>query len=167
MFLPWRPEDVKPSAARERLQADRCEDISPPILMTEARALSIHHAAVVVADLDQAERFYADLLGLPVLRRWEDAEGRPRSVWLGLGGGAFLAVERAAEPLGHKRSELAPGLHCLALAIRPDEREGFRKRLESAGFPVVRETHFTLYVHDPDGNLIGFSHYPDQGQTTG
>ena len=59
--------------------------------------LSVHHLAVVVEDLGRAEAFYAGVLGLAVIRRWEDDRGSPRSVWLALGGGAFLAVERAGE----------------------------------------------------------------------
>ena len=124
--------------------------------------LAVHHLAVVVADLARAERFYAGVLGLPVLRRWEDAAGKPRSVWLGLGEGAFLAVERAETPEAARRTDTAPGFHCLALGIRPEERESWRTRLAAAGFPVERESPFTLYTRDPDENLVGLSHYPDE-----
>lgn len=88
----------------------------------------ISHFAIKVRDLAAAERFYCDVLGLPVQRRWPqapaptaapgrspmpgDAPGREgaagqtarqqdRSVWLGSGDGhgTFLALERAsAEP---------------------------------------------------------------------
>ena len=90
--------------------------------------MRVHHLAVVVADLDLSERFYAGVLGLPVERRWADPEGRPRAVWLGLGEGAFLALERAASA-GPLRSAEAPGWHCVSLAIAPSEREVWRARL--------------------------------------
>ena len=122
--------------------------------------LRVHHLAVVVSDLEASERFYAGLLGLPVVRRWQDEAGQPRSVWVDLGAGAFLAIERAAAS-GPTRSEVAPGFHCLALAIEPSEREGLRARLAAGGHPVERESGYTLYARDPDGHLVAFSHYPE------
>ena len=59
------------------------------------RPSHIHHIAVKVADLARAESFYVELLGLPVLRRWPMPDGKgERSLWLDLGAGAFLALER-------------------------------------------------------------------------
>jgi glyoxylase I family protein len=128
-------------------------------------APAVHHLAVVVRDLDRAEAFYGGVLGLAVERRWSDEAGAPRSIWFTLGGGAFLAVERAALDTPDATMRPAadpPGWHCVALGIARAEREGLRARLMDAGFPVERESPFTLYTRDPEGNLIGFSHYPDR-----
>ncbi|WP_437328809.1 VOC family protein [Sorangium sp. So ce381] len=122
-------------------------------------SLSVHHLAVVVRDLARAEAFYAGVLGLPVARRWTDDAGAPRSVWLDLGGGAFLAVERA-EAAGPTRADEAPGWHCVALGIAPSEREAWRRRLAAGGVVVERESAYTMYARDPDGNLVALSHYP-------
>ncbi|WP_437908501.1 VOC family protein [Sorangium sp. So ce327] len=121
--------------------------------------LSVHHLAVVVRDLVRAEAFYAGVLGLPVVRRWTDEAGAPRSVWLELGGGAFLAVERAGAA-GPMRADEAPGWHCVALGITPSEREAWRRRLAAGGVIVERESAYTMYARDPDGNLVALSHYP-------
>lgn len=128
--------------------------------------LAVHHLAIVTEHLDRLERFYAGVLGLPVLRRWDDEAGRPRSVWLELGGGAFLAIERAPEARGADAARPAgaapaPGWHCVALGIARDERERWRARLGDAGHPVERETSFTIYARDPDNNLVALSHHPD------
>ncbi len=126
----------------------------------EGTALAVHHLAVTVRDLARAERFYGGALGLAVQRRWDDEAGRPRSIWFSLGGGAFLAVERAAEGAPAKPAE-APSWHCVALSIPRSEREAWRARLAAAGAPVERETAYTLYTRDPEGNLVGLSHYPE------
>ena len=120
----------------------------------------IHHVAIKVADLPRAEAFYARVLGLPVLRRWPAPDGKgERSLWLDLGQGAFLAIERA-EQGGAMKAEDAPGIHLFALAILADEREDWAKRLARAGHPVVLCTDYTLYVRDPEGNRVGLSHWP-------
>ncbi len=121
--------------------------------------LAVHHLAVVVRDLEAAERFYVGVLDLPVTRRWQDDAGQPRSVWVELAHGAFLAIERAGAA-APTRSDLAPGLHCVAFAIEPAERELYRARLAAAGHPVERETAYTLYTRDPDGTLVALSHHP-------
>jgi catechol 2,3-dioxygenase-like lactoylglutathione lyase family enzyme len=123
----------------------------------------LHHLAIQVADLAGCERFYREVLGLPVLRRWPDEAGGERSVWLGVGEGGFLALERAGA-----RSEIAPwkdgraGLHLLALRIGPGERAGWERRLAEAGVPVVDRTRWTIYLRDPEGNRIGLSHHPEE-----
>jgi catechol 2,3-dioxygenase-like lactoylglutathione lyase family enzyme len=122
---------------------------------------ALHHLALKVVDLAAAEAFYVGVLGLPVLRRWprEEATG-DRSVWLDLGAGAFLALERAGVDRVPKIEEEA-GYHLVALRIRRADREAMMERLTVAGFPVYQETAFTFYVRDPEGNRLGLSHWPD------
>jgi glyoxylase I family protein len=58
------------------------------------RVLAFHHIAIQCADLAACERFYREVLGLEVVRRWPGPGGVERSVWLALGDG-FMALERA------------------------------------------------------------------------
>ena len=99
--------------------------------------LRVHHLAIVVRDLDVAERFYSGVLGLPVTQRWQGPDGLPRSVWVKLGEDAFLALERASAETP-VRTDQAPGLHCLAFAIPRSEREDYRARLGAAGFASAK-----------------------------
>lgn len=128
--------------------------------------LALHHVAVQCADLDRCERFYREVLGLPVLRRWPREEGGDRSVWLSVGEGSdtgFIALERADAALAPERRawrDGKPGLHLLALRIAPSERRAWEDRLDGAGVLVVHRTRWTIYFHDPEGNRIGLTHHP-------
>jgi len=124
------------------------------------RILGTHHLAVAVRDLEVSERFYLGVLGLALVVRQRDAAGKHRSTWVTLGGPTFLAIEQAGADQPSRTDDM-PGLHCLALQIQRDEREAWRDRLQRHGASVVRESDFTLYTRDPDGILLGLSHYPD------
>ncbi len=143
--------------------------------------LAFHHLAVQCRDLEACERFYREVLGLPVLRRWpeEDREEagsarrrgegearaiRTRSVWLAVGGSeeaGFLALERVEDrPEPRPWRDGRPGLHLVALQIGPGERRGWEERLAAAGVEVVHRTRWTIYFLDPEGNRVGLTHYP-------
>jgi glyoxylase I family protein len=123
-------------------------------------SLGVHHIAVKVADLARAEAFYVGVLGLSVLRRWPSSDGtQDRSVWLDVGGGAFLALERSEVSLD--KPENASGIHLVALRMRREEREAWRARLARAGCAIYHQTDYTLYLRDPEGNRVGLSHWPE------
>lgn len=121
---------------------------------------------MVVRDLDAAERFYVELLGLRLVTRHLDGDGRHRSTWVALDGDRFLAIERAGRDAPRRHDE-APGHHCLALRIRAADRSGWVDALTNGGVAIERMSAFTLYVRDPDGALIGLSHYPEPSTTPG
>lgn len=125
----------------------------------EKPALSVHHLALKVCDLAAAERFFVEVLGLEVTARHPDDRGEPRALWLTLGQGAFLAVERATDEEG-VRGPAAPGWHSVALGIDVADRERWRTRLAAHGHLVTKETAYTLYVHGPEGAEIALSHHP-------
>jgi glyoxylase I family protein len=123
----------------------------------------VHHLAVQCHDLAACERFYAGTLGLPVLRRWPAEGGGDRSVWLDLGAGAFLALERASSPPAERPwRDGQAGLHLVALRIGASERGAWLERLARAGVPVVEQSRWTIYLRDPEGNRIGLSHHPEE-----
>lgn len=128
-------------------------------------ALAFHHVAIQCADLARCERFYREVLGLPVLRRWPRDGGGDRSVWLAVEGcgDGFLALERADEqPIPRPWRDGKAGLHLVALRIEASERGAWERRLQEAGVPVVHRTRWTLYFHDPEGNRIGLTHHPHE-----
>ena len=127
--------------------------------------LALHHLAIQCADLARCERFYREVLGLPVLRRWPRDGGGDRSVWLSAGGDGvegFLALERADVPPDPRPwRDGRAGLHLVALRIAAGERGAWEERLRAAGVEVVHRTRWSLYFHDPEGNRVGLTHYPD------
>jgi glyoxylase I family protein len=127
----------------------------------------VHHVAIQVRDLAAMAAFYESVLGLPVLRRWPAADGvGDRSIWIDLGGGAFLALEAlpgggAPAPSASWQSP-SPGFHLVALTIPRAARAAWEARLTAAGVAIAHRTAYTLYVRDPEGNRVGLSHWPDE-----
>lgn len=168
-------------------RCSRSDTQAIPIAM-QPPTFGIHHLALVVTDLEAMERFYSGVLGLPLVRRWRSADdSQERSVWLALGHDAFLALERAdlstsdparptpldlgccdaapasvKTPLTETPGCFAPnaGWHLVALTINSADREEWRKRLSDAGYPVERETDYTMYARDPERNFVALSHWP-------
>ena len=123
--------------------------------------LGVHHVAIKTLDVRRLVDFYMGVLGLTETHRNVDGDGL-RSIWLRCGT-VTLMIERSAT--GGERMKTPfesdpPGLHLVALAIAPDARSAWSKRLRDAGFNVLHETDFTLYVHDPDGNRVGLTTWP-------
>jgi glyoxylase I family protein len=110
----------------------------------------VHHVAFRTDDVPALERFYAEVLGLPVIRRNE----QNRSIWLDAEGSIVMLEEREpGEP------KVPPGSKDLvAFTVSRATIE----RLEAAGVAIEARTAYTLYVRDPDGRRIGLSSYPDE-----
>lgn len=121
-----------------------------------------HHVALQARDLEGTTAFYRDLLGFPELTRHLRPDGSLRSIWVGVPGGGFLAIEAAgtapvAEPFRHER----PGLLLLAFRIPRASREACIAAFARAGVRLEHETRWSLYVRDPEGNRIALSHHPE------
>ncbi len=112
-----------------------------------ARPLRTARAALMVGDLDEARRYYVDVIGLEVLE--EDlSEGR----WCILSGTVglpdlLLLERRQTEPLGFHHFSLE--LPSLA------EFDATQARLQEAGIPIERDSSTprkrALVLVDPDG----------------
>lgn len=121
----------------------------------------VHHLAIAVRDLAATTAFYQGVLGLPILRRWPGIDGALRSIWLDLGGGAFLALERTASG-DRARDDQTPGFQMIALRIARAARAEWETRFAGAGVAIVYRTAYTIYLCDPEGNRVGLSHWPDE-----
>jgi len=104
-----------------------------------------------VVDLEEAERFYSGVLGLPVVERWPDRE----AIWVMAGERTRIGLWRPQVGLMGGRG----GVHVhFALQIADADYEAAVALLGERG-QVVREVAFdgagrAVYVNDPDGNVV-------------
>jgi catechol-2,3-dioxygenase len=109
--------------------------------------------------VERVSRFYREALELAEVDRHLDDSGVLRSVWLQLGGGTLLMVERSEAGRG-RVDGVGAGLFLLALHIEPAERAPLERRLAAHGAPIESRSAYSSYARDPEGNRIAISHYP-------
>jgi catechol 2,3-dioxygenase-like lactoylglutathione lyase family enzyme len=114
---------------------------------------SLYHGA---AEGEEVERFYAELLGLPLVSRW------PGGLAFRAGPGVLLLFERETTatrdgPIADHGST-GPGHACLLAGDR-EGYESWRKRLAAAGVEITHDQEWqggrrSFYFKDPGGNLL-------------
>ncbi len=117
------------------------------------RMRRLDHFGIDVADLDRAERFYTDVLGMTVQMRLPD------QVLLRYGDGAcalFLAPDRTPGGLDQIEKPLGKSHHCFEVA--PEDLAGALGLFSARGIPhhapIDWGDHDCVYFLDPDGNLL-------------
>jgi catechol 2,3-dioxygenase-like lactoylglutathione lyase family enzyme len=121
-----------------------------------ATASGLFELVLEVADLAAAERFYREVIGLPVAARWGDE--RP-AVWLSLGREAFLGLwppETGGAAAIHGGRG---GSHVhFARRVPYGTLDAVRARLDGLGYRVEDRDFgggdHALYLTDPDGNVL-------------
>jgi catechol 2,3-dioxygenase-like lactoylglutathione lyase family enzyme len=130
-----------------------------------ASLLGIDHVALASFDMKATERFYGEILGLPVVERADGvSQGWAGRAWRLLGfalpSGAlldFFEVEGAERP--EPRGELDTVRHvALSVATRAD-LESLRERLERSGVEIPEEQdhgagRYSIYFFDPSRNYV-------------
>lgn len=122
--------------------------------MTEI--LSIVETSAYVDDLDRAERFYGDVLGLPLIGKEPG-----RHVFFRVGDRSVLLLFRAETTLkgDHMPAHGARGPGHFALGIAADRLDNWRARLAQFQVAIEHEEHWprgghSLYFRDPAGNSV-------------
>lgn len=116
-------------------------------------------ASLYASDLEAAERFYGDLLGLEVAGRVEG-----RHVFFHCGDGVLLIFDPAATSTagGQVPPHGARGAGHIAFAATAAEQEMWRRHLQDHGVAIEHEADWpggtsSFYVRDPAGNSIEFA----------
>jgi catechol 2,3-dioxygenase-like lactoylglutathione lyase family enzyme len=110
----------------------------------------VNELVLEVADLDRAAAFYRDVLGLPIVERWEDRQ----AVWVMAGARTRIGLWTPQVGIAGGRG----GAHVhYAMHIAESDYDGAVSSLRERG-QDVHEEHFgdsrAAYVTDPDGHVV-------------
>jgi catechol-2,3-dioxygenase len=115
------------------------------------RAAGVNELVLEVVDLAQAERFYSQLLGFPVVERWEHRD----AIWV-LAGRTRIGLWKPQVGVAGGRG----GIHVhYALQIAEEDYGPTVERLRGCGLEVFEDDFGdsrAAYVTDPDGNVVEF-----------
>lgn len=122
--------------------------------------MPLHHIALAVKSFDQMIPFYTQVLGLTEIKRHFNSNGSLRSVWFDLDG-VILMLEDQPEPSSHNPNQSLSGWQLVALSIKPQEREVWIQKLKENQIKIEKQSDYSIYFWDPEGNRLAFSHYPN------
>ena len=118
------------------------------------RVSGVSELVLEVTDLEAAERFYAGVLGFPVVERWSER----KAFWVMAGTGTRIGLWTPQVGIAGGRG----GSHVhFAMHVAEEDFPAIVRRLEEHGLQVHVE-HFergrgnAAYVTDPDGNVVEF-----------
>lgn len=128
------------------------------------RILGVLETAVYCGDLDAAEHFYGDVVGLERIAR--DAR---RHVFFRCGDGVLLVFDPAVTEVeaSDVQGQLVPqhGSHGpghVAFSVPADELDSWERHLSAHGIVIESEVEWpsggrSVYVRDPAGNSVEFA----------
>ena len=114
-----------------------------------------HHIAIYTRDLARLELFYTQLLGFPVVRRWEAAG----IVFVNAGGLWIELTRQDAPDDGAQPRALDQGVGINHVALQVDAVDRWFRELVAKGVPVLAapadyENVRVAFLADPDGNML-------------
>jgi catechol 2,3-dioxygenase-like lactoylglutathione lyase family enzyme len=112
----------------------------------------VNELVLEVVDLERAVHFYSDLLGLPVVERWENRD----AVWVMAGKQTRIGLWKPQVGVAGGRG----GVHVhYAMHIAEEDYDAIVERLRGCGLEVTEDDFGhsrAAYVTDPDGNVVEF-----------
>lgn len=121
--------------------------------MTEGIPVTgVNELVLEVVDLEESVRFYTEVLGLPLVERWDNRD----AVWVMAGDRTRIGLWRPQVGLAGGRG----GVHVhYAMHLPEESYEAAVERLRAHGLDVHEETFEedrgqAAYVTDPDGHVV-------------
>lgn len=135
-----------------------------------ARTTGMHHVAYACKDIDETNRFYTELMGMPLVHTEVKrlGDGLFRHVFYDTGDGtciAFFDVHGVGEQEGWSAAVstgngLPVWVNHIAFAADRERQEAVRARMDAAGIaPLMEVDHgwcHSLYYLDPNGIMVEF-----------
>ncbi|MEI9988687.1 MAG: VOC family protein [Rhizomicrobium sp.] len=132
----------------------------------------LHHNAYVTKDMEATRKFYEDVIGLPLVATWSEADelfGALRTYchcFFALGDGGALAFFQFANP--KDQEEFGPKMpfspfHHIALNVDAETQKGIEERIKTAGYKepdtYILEHGYcrSVYITDPNGLTVEFT----------
>jgi catechol 2,3-dioxygenase-like lactoylglutathione lyase family enzyme len=114
----------------------------------------ILETVLYVADIDRAERFYTEVMGLPPIGKQAG-----RHVFFRVGSGVLLLFHA---PATRQTKSVPPhganGEIHVCFTVSPAQYDAWKARVRARGIAVEQETQWphghSFYFRDPDGNLL-------------
>jgi catechol-2,3-dioxygenase len=122
------------------------------LLMNGIPVTGVNELVLEVLDLERAEHFYSQLLGLPVVERWEHRD----AIWVMAGKQTRIGLWKPQVGVAGGRG----GVHVhYALHIAEEDYGAIVEHLRGCGLEVIEDDFGhsrAAYVTDPDGNVVEF-----------
>lgn len=139
---------------------------------TNVRPFRLHHNAYVTRDLEATRKFYEEIIGLPLVATWCEADelfGAERvycHLFFELADGSALAFFKFANQ--SDQDQFGPRMpaspfHHIALNVDRETQQGIERRLAAAGYKepqtYVLEHGYcrSVYVTDPNDLIVEFT----------
>jgi catechol 2,3-dioxygenase-like lactoylglutathione lyase family enzyme len=139
--------------------------------MSEGRRMrltGLHHLTAICTDLDRTTAFYRDLLGLKLVREGaSDDDPDARHFWFSTGDGQPGTLISFLEYPQLEQGVVGRGtVQHFALAVDSAvEQEAWRDYLRARGVDATdvfeRGGFRSIYLRDPDGNIVEIATRPD------
>ena len=115
--------------------------------------------ALRVVDLDRMQKFYQDIIGLELLRRFERAAFFRLAEGFGGHTQVLALFDRTTDPKFVGLNSATTTVDHLAFEIELKDFDCERQRLDACGLAVTTAEHGwvqwrSLYVDDPEGNTV-------------
>src|SRR5256885_16928780 len=158
------PEGAELQAVRDRRDALRDKYQRPLAQRPKTTVQGVHHLALICRDVEETIQFYQEFLGFPLVELVENRDYAGSShFFFDIGDRNLLGF---FDFPGHEHpafTETIGGVQHLASAIRSEQYDAARKRLDQAAVDYLgpdRGVEESMYFRDPNG--VGLELYREE-----